>query len=132
MKSVALVAFVEHNKVLLQKRKSISRFGEQWGFFGGSIETGETKQEALIREIEEELSFNLDPARIKKVGEYILSNGPQKRKLHFYKYNFPGFENLNLNEGDNMQLFELEEALEILKDFPVFKKVFEDMKKIPQ
>lgn len=61
LKTIAICVFYTKDKrILLQKRHSISKWGEEWGFWGGTLEKGETKEEALIREIEEELDYHLE------------------------------------------------------------------------
>lgn len=48
-------------EVLLQKRDSISKIGEDYAFFGWWVEKWETPEEWLIREIKEELDIDLTP-----------------------------------------------------------------------
>ena len=46
-RKVALIVFYDkENKILLQDRRKISKRGEEWGFFGGGIEEGETPKQA--------------------------------------------------------------------------------------
>lgn len=57
MKKVNVVAaiIVKDNRILATQR-GYGEFINQWEFPGGKIEAGETKQEALIREVKEELN----------------------------------------------------------------------------
>jgi len=56
----SVITFYDRQKrILLQDRHGISKIGEEWGFFGGGIETGEIPEQALKREIKEELNFEL-------------------------------------------------------------------------
>ena len=55
----AAIVYNKENQILLQNRESISRMGEEWGFFGGALEQDETPEQALIREIEEELTYKI-------------------------------------------------------------------------
>lgn len=56
----AVIAFYDDQKrILFQDRHGISKAGEEWGFFGGTIETGETPEQALVREIREELGVHI-------------------------------------------------------------------------
>jgi len=59
-KRVAVIVFYDEKKrILLQYRAGLSRYGTEWGFFGGKIESGETPEQALVREIKEELDYDL-------------------------------------------------------------------------
>jgi 8-oxo-dGTP diphosphatase len=53
MRAAALI--IKEDKILLMHRKKEGR--EYWVFPGGSVEEGETPEEAVIREIMEELSL---------------------------------------------------------------------------
>ena len=52
-------------QILIAKRKTGSRLGGKWEFPGGKIETDESPEDCLIREIKEELSINI------KVGSFL-------------------------------------------------------------
>jgi len=66
-RNTAIVIFyTDDKKILLQSRKLIKKWGEEWSFWGGGVEAGETKEQAAKREIKEELNFNL--RNIKYIG----------------------------------------------------------------
>lgn len=55
----ALIVFYDdQQRVLLQDRRGYSKWGEEWAFFGGHVETGETHEQAMLREAAEELQCN--------------------------------------------------------------------------
>jgi A/G-specific adenine glycosylase len=60
-------AIVEDGAYLLGKRREDSMLGGLWEFPGGKVEPGETHQEALRRELKEELAIDV------AVGEHIVS-----------------------------------------------------------
>jgi 8-oxo-dGTP pyrophosphatase MutT (NUDIX family) len=44
--------------------------GATWGLVGGKIEIGETKEEAEIREAQEEVGYTIDPLQLKFLKAY--------------------------------------------------------------
>lgn len=61
MKTIRVVAAIikQDNKILATQR-GYGEFKDFWEFPGGKIETGETKQQALLREIKEELGMEIE------------------------------------------------------------------------
>ena len=68
MKTIRVVAAVirSEDKIFATAR-GYGEFKGQWEFPGGKIEQGETPEEALVREIKEELEIEI------KVGEIIYT-----------------------------------------------------------
>ena len=57
---VALIGLInENNEVLISLRKNRSQYNNFWEFPGGKVEEGETIDNALEREIKEELSIEI-------------------------------------------------------------------------
>lgn len=54
---VAAGIFEIDEKYLITQRKKGTRFGGKWEFPGGTVEPGETYEECLYRELEEELEI---------------------------------------------------------------------------
>ena len=63
MKNIEVVAaIIEHeNRILCCQREGhqLSYLSEKWEFPGGKVEEGETREQALVREIEEELELRI-------------------------------------------------------------------------
>lgn len=74
IESVADVLVIENNKVLLVQQKQQNCYG-LWNFPGGHLEQGETAQEAVVREIHEELGTVLMQVKPFKVTRIELSSG---------------------------------------------------------
>ena len=54
-------AIIEHaNKILICQRSASMKLPLKWEFPGGKIETGESKEECLRREIKEELHIDIN------------------------------------------------------------------------
>jgi mutator protein MutT len=50
---------IKDHKILLGKRRSDRLYPDIWDIFGGHIEIGETNEETLIRELEEEIGIKV-------------------------------------------------------------------------
>lgn len=66
MKTVNVVAaIIRHKEKIFATQRGYGEFKDGWEFPGGKIELGETPQEALVREIKEELAVTI------KVGDLL-------------------------------------------------------------
>ncbi len=56
------------DKIILGKRAPTTRNPNQWNFFGGHVDDGESPEEAAVRELEEETGLSVDTSILKKVA----------------------------------------------------------------
>ena len=126
---VAVIIFYDEKKrILLQDRKSISKFGEEWGFFGGGIENDETPEEAVVREVKEELDYQLNNYSFLKEVHYVTS----EFNITLYAFIAPLKDKLkkfNQKEGKKMKLYSLEQAKK-LKMVPTDYQVLDTLKEV--
>lgn len=75
MKTIEVVAAImkKENKIFITRRAS-GDFADMWEFPGGKIEKLESREEALIREIKEELELDIDVLEFLTTIEYDYSN----------------------------------------------------------
>lgn len=75
MKQIKVVAAIiqKENKILATKR-GYGEFINMWEFPGGKIEPGETKKQALVREIKEELNVEINVDKFALDIEYQYPN----------------------------------------------------------
>jgi 8-oxo-dGTP diphosphatase len=64
---VTAAVIEENGKVLIGRRKPGRHMGGKWEFPGGKIEPGETPQESLARELQEELAIRV------RIGEFLCN-----------------------------------------------------------
>lgn len=108
MKEVVKAVIYKKNKFLLQLRDAniAIPYPNTWSLFGGGVDDGENFNEALIRELEEELSWS--------PNEVVFLNKSKNKKvncnINYYLVHCPIPEkNLVLGEGQAMRWFTHEE-----------------------
>ena len=71
MKTVRVVAaIIIHENKIFATQRGYGEFKDGWEFPGGKIEPGETPQEALVREIKEELDIEIEVKDFLESVEY--------------------------------------------------------------
>jgi 8-oxo-dGTP diphosphatase len=73
---------VRDDRVLLARRINPPLQGE-WSIPGGLVEVGETSREAIIREVREETSLEIEPTKLVEVFERILRDQESRVQYHY-------------------------------------------------
>lgn len=116
VRNVAIVVlYTKDHKIFLQKRTSISKCGEEWGFWGGRLEEGETPEQAAVREIKEELDFDMGKMDFLGKTESIVKRAETGEQITLRETVFlteveENLDQFTINEGDGGNFFTLEEA----------------------
>ena len=66
---VCIALIDEPGRVLLQRRRAGDHHGGLWEFPGGKVEPHETGENALVREVAEELGLAVEPCDLRFEGE---------------------------------------------------------------
>ncbi len=72
---VAVGIIHQDNRILLCQRKKCGRYELKWEFPGGKLETGETVEQCLIRELREELSIEASSIQIIETQSAYYEDG---------------------------------------------------------
>lgn len=71
MKTIRVVAaIIRKDGKIFATQRGYGAYKDYWEFPGGKIEAGETPEQALIREIKEELATTIQPERFVMTVEY--------------------------------------------------------------
>jgi 8-oxo-dGTP diphosphatase len=112
MKKIAAV-ILENDKgeflLYLRDNKPGIPFPDHWDLIGGHVEEGETPEQALVREVKEELGIELLNYRFFKTYECYNGDAYENIKyIYSGKINIP-IEEITLYEGVRAQYFSKEE-----------------------
>lgn len=86
---VAAAVVIEGGRVLITQRPPGDPLELQWEFPGGKIEPGETAQQALVREIHEELGVGATPFEVLGVHAHHYAHGLAV-EIHFVRTELDG------------------------------------------
>ncbi|MBT3814391.1 NUDIX domain-containing protein [Candidatus Woesearchaeota archaeon] len=126
MRTVVKIALINNeNKVLLNLRdRDHPENPHVWAFLGGGVDKGETEEEALLREVKEEIDYELKEYKkikevfLEKIGKRIFYVGKIDKEIN----------ELTLREGEEIKFFNYEETKEIKINklhLEVLKKIYE-------
>lgn len=127
MKTIEVVAaIIKNNNEILTTRRGYGEFENMWEFPGGKMEPGETPEEALIREIKEELELDINLSKYLTTIDYDYPNF--HLKMHCYICSIEGGK-LHLNAHNDAKWITLEE-LDSLNWVPADVLVVEKLKEL--
>ncbi len=98
-KIVAISLFREGKKILIQDRKPWDKYGFDYGFFGGKIEINESPEQALKREIKEELGINLSNFKFIKHTKKQIPSLDLEIEFYVYESPIPDLKKITCEEG---------------------------------
>jgi 8-oxo-dGTP diphosphatase len=111
--------------LVLRDDKQGIPFPNHWDLIGGHIEEGETREEALVREVKEELDIDIKEFTFFKKYECIAGDVYENIKyIYTGIINLP-IEEITLLEGERLQFFS-EEEIPNVKFANIIKSIVTD------
>jgi len=83
---VAAIVFKEGRVLLVKRGKEPNR--GRWGLPGGVVELGETVEEAIHREVEEETGLEVKPTRLATIFDSIYGDEQGKVRYHYVLFEY--------------------------------------------
>jgi 8-oxo-dGTP diphosphatase len=116
MKKIAAV-ILENDKgeflLYLRDNKPGIPFPDHWDLIGGHVEEGETPEQALVREVKEELGISLTEYKFYKLFECVEGDAYENIKyIYSGRINIP-IEEITLYEGVRAHYFSREEIPQV-------------------
>jgi 8-oxo-dGTP diphosphatase len=128
MKKIAAIIFEnDRGEILLYMRdnKPGIPFPNHWDLIGGHVEEGETPEEALVREVKEELNYTLKDYKFFRKYECPEGDAyPNIKYIYYGRINLP-VEEITLLEGQYPKYFTREEIPNV-KFANILKKIVLD------
>jgi 8-oxo-dGTP diphosphatase len=123
MIQVVCAVILKGEKVLIAQRSDKMKHPLKWEFPGGKLEDGESEEQAIVREIKEELNIEIIPAE--KISSHIHDYGSFKINLIAYLCDYVAGE-IKLLEHQDYRFVEFGELLDFdlaEADIPVIGKL---------
>ena len=115
-KEVSLLLWVKGNKYLLLKRdKDEHQHSEKWGLPGGRFDEGENKEEALEREVKEEMGVSIKGKDYKYLDKYPKDS----KDVYVFYLDDDSLELKDITlseEHGNVQFFTYKEIMDLGKE----------------
>lgn len=125
---VVLLAFRQGDKILLNRRADAD--SEMWEFIGGGIESGETPEAAIIREVKEELGYSLSKKAdtLTFVGELLFEDHKIIANAHIFTARLPQLKYFSSSDEvsvADLKLFTTADALQLTL-LPLTREILEN------
>jgi mutator protein MutT len=120
---VVVGIILKNGRILAEKRKINKKVDPGIvGLLGGHVQQGETKEQALIREMKEELNINIKKFKFISKDFWIASNGEQQNLFYYLIEDFEG-EPI-CNEAEELLWLERAKDFDTEVDRNIIKKLF--------
>jgi 8-oxo-dGTP diphosphatase len=124
---VTAAILIQDEKVFIARRRPGIKHAGKWEFPGGKIESGETPEQCLARELKEEFDITVEIGRFFTDTIYHYNRGPVKILSYYAKW-LSG--RLNLRDHDECNWVEAPSLLDydlLPADVPIARKLMKNL-----
>lgn len=125
MNKRAAAIIIKDEQILLIRRVVEGR-GEYWVFPGGGVEAGETEEQAMVREVQEELSLTVTESKLlfEVFNEFTMGKFPPRQEYYYLVTSFAGEVALGGEEAKRMNEHDQYYPTWVpLKDIPIMENL---------
>ncbi len=130
-RKVAVIVFYDNGRnILIQDRRNIKKWGEGYGLFGGKIEKNEEPEQALKREIKEELNINIKNFKLFKHFTQEIKEINLEVERFVFISKMPELEKLKVREG-KAAIMKFEDSFKLKMvpgDIDILKEMYNSLK----
>jgi len=130
-RKVAIILFYDDKgDILLQNRRTYSKHGEEYGFFGGKIEENENAEQALKREMKEELGLEIKDYKLFKNYHQKIPEINREVDRWVFLAPMPNLKKLKVEEGEPalMKFTDSFKLKMIPGDVELLKEIYKNLK----
>lgn len=132
MNKRAAAIIIKDEQILLIRRVVEGR-GEYWVFPGGGVEAGETEEQAMVREVQEELSLTVRESKLlfEVFNEFTMGKFPPRQEYYYLVTDFTGKVALGGEEAKRMNEHDQYHPTWVsLKDIPIMKNLVPEVARV--
>lgn len=111
MKQLAVVLLkLPSGEYVFQRRTDAPVNPYLLGFFGGHVDEGETNDEAVRRELDEETSLNVDELDFNHIDDFVVDREGEEVEYHLYEVLISNMD-FEVYEGERAEKYTVQDAL---------------------
>jgi len=134
IRRVAIILFYDDKEnILFQNRKSISKHGEEYGFFEGHFKKNKNPKQTLKREIKKELEIKLkDLKKLKFFKHFIFKIKEWDEEIHRFVFiaKIPDLTKLKVHKG-KAEIIKFKDSFDLKLvpgDEKILKEIYKSLK----
>jgi 8-oxo-dGTP diphosphatase len=94
---------IYQNKILLLHRHGHKSEGDKWGIPAGKVESNETLEQAMVRELQEETELNINQKQLNYLNKYYVKYPDKHFIYHTFTTKFSKLPKINIAAHEHQE-----------------------------